>query len=153
MALRKKEIDLIVLEKYFRFHPFSETFNLPKPSAVASCSSDITQTGDDVFQGSKTWSHVTKAQNSITNKQTTGIISRMTIHCRQQNVQELNVLPQNLLDGSLQQWRPLQGLVRISAGLRPRRSHLLPHPLLHLRVPAELEQSKLQGHSGLGWGW
>lgn len=72
---------------------------------------------------------------------------------QQQNTHDLNVSPQNLLDGSLQQWRPLQGLVRISAGLRPRLSHLLPHPLLHLGVPTQLEQSELQGHSSLEGRW
>lgn len=62
-------------------------------------------------------------------------------------------LPENLLDCALQQWRPLQGLLRFTISLSPGCSHLLPHPLLHLRVSAEFKQSKLQRDCCLHMGW
>lgn len=52
-------------------------------------------------------------------------------------------LPESLSDGPLQQRRLLQGLLRVPAGLGPRFLHLLPHPLLHLRVAAQFEEGKL----------
>lgn len=52
-------------------------------------------------------------------------------------------LPESLSDRALQQRRLLQGPLRVPASLGPRFLHLLPHPLLHLRVPAKFEQSKL----------
>ena len=60
-----------------------------------------------------------------------------------------NSLPEDLLHGALQKWRPLQGLPGISPRHGPGLSHLLPHRLLHLGVTAQLEQTELQGHRGL----